>query len=255
MSSITRPLAQSDSQDHSYADTGKDILVSLDEAQHFTQWLYSEIKPFISGSILEIGSGLGTYSKKLLRDFPSERIVLSEIDQGYCHQLREQFSNNPHIAIQSIDIEKPIISQQINEQFDTVIALNVMEHIADDATAFNYVYDTLRPGGAFIVLVPAHNFLFNAIDASVGHFRRYNTKLMKQTISKTLFNIEKSFYFNFLSIVGWYVNGSVFKKKTINEGALGLFNVLVPIIKFCERIILRKKLGISLIVVLRKPLI
>lgn len=253
MTSNTTPLAQSDSSDHAYADTGKDILTSLDQASNFTEWLYSQIKPYIKGSILEIGSGLGTYSKKLIRDFPDERIVLSEIDQQYYHYLEQTFSNQ-HIAIKSIDLEKTIINQQINEQFETAIALNVMEHIADDVTAFNHVYEALKPGGVYIILVPAHTFLFNSIDQAVGHFRRYNTVLMKKTIAKTPFIIEKNFYFNFLSIFGWYLNGNIFKKKTINEGALGFFDKLVPIIKLGERILLQKKVGISLIVVLRKPL-
>jgi len=252
---LSQPLSQSNSPGHAYADTGKDILVSLDQAHNFTEWLYGEIKPFINGSMLEIGSGLGNYSEKLLRDFPNNHIVLSEIDQFYCQHLHQKFSDHKNLEIKSIDLENPIINNQIDESFDSAIALNVMEHIKDDVTAFKYVYDTLKPGGAFIVLVPAHNFLFNTIDQAVGHFRRYNTSLMKQAISKTSFIIEKSFYFNFLSIFGWFINGTIFKKNTINEGALGFFDALVPIIKICERVLLRKKLGISLIVVLRTPLV
>ncbi len=245
-------ISQTNSPDHAYADTGKEILQSLEEANHFTEWLFDEIKPYIKGLILEIGSGLGTYSKKLIRDFPESRLVLSEIDQDYCQALQTQF-RTVAVEIKSLDLEKPIHNAQIDERFETIISLNVMEHIEDDVAAFNHVYDALAPGGAYVVLVPAHNFLFNSLDRSVGHFCRYNKQVMAEKIAQTPFILETSFYFNFLSTLGWFVNGHIFKKTTLNETALGLFDSLVPLIRFFEGLLLRKKLGISLIAILRKP--
>ncbi|MBU4348148.1 class I SAM-dependent methyltransferase [Patescibacteria group bacterium] len=222
----------------------------LEKADNFTNWLYEEIKPFLKGNIFEVGSGHGTYSRKIIKDFPDSKIVLSDIEKNCINELEKIKKSN--VAVLQIDISRQEDFKKVDMPINSVFALNVLEHIEDDVQTMNNVYDALSPGGTFIILVPAHKFLFNCIDKSVGHYRRYVKKDISEKVFQTKFKIKTMFYFNFLSIFGWYLNGNILKKNVINGSAVGLLNKLVPCLRFFERYILRKNIGISLIVVLEK---
>lgn len=233
-----------------YSDKGDVNLEILSKANNFTRWMFDEIKPFLKGTILEFGSGRGTYSKMIVENFSSNKIILSDIDTKYVEKLKVQFPQ-PNISVLKIDLENKIDCDSVRG-VDAAFALNVMEHVENDVQAINNIYEMLNPGGRLILLVPAHMFLFNCIDITVDHYRRYNKKLMLDKVSQTKFKVKSLFYFNFLSILGWYWNGSVLKKEILNENALRFFNFLVPALKFIETYILRKKIGLSLVVVLEK---
>lgn len=227
-------------------------LITTSKADKFTDWMYSEIKPYLKGAILEIGSGFGTYSKKVADDFKSNKKVFSDVSPQYLDKLKEDFRSGSNIMVTHLDLNKKNNANINENSFDSIFSLNVLEHIENDIAALNYIYDLLKPKGTLIILVPAHKFLFNCIDKYTGHYRRYSKKELLEKISKTQFTIKKTFYFNFLSILGWYVHGNLCKKNIINEHAFGFFNRLVPVLQFIEKYILFKKIGISLIAVLEK---
>lgn len=235
-----------------YSKEGDKNLNTTDKANSFTDWMYSEIKPYLKGNILEIGSGIGTYSKKVINDFKKNKKVFTDIDLEYVSELKHIFKMDSTVTVSQLDLTSPDFSIFEKESFNSAFALNVLEHIKEDELALNNIYDLLKPKGYFIMLVPAHKFLYNCIDKDLGHFRRYSKKELIYKIANTKFKLEKIYYFNFLSILGWYVNGNIFKKSVVNEKAVNLLNKIVPILKFFEKYILLNKMGISLIVVLKK---
>ena len=235
-----------------YSQEGNQNLTAVDQAGNFTSWMYEQINPHLQGNILEIGSGLGTYSKKILRDFPRGKIFLSDVDPTYIETLKNNFGWEANVKVIGLDLENGSDFAAIDTPIDSAVALNVLEHIRDDVRALSHVHEVLRPGGRFVLLVPAHKFLYNRMDEAVGHFRRYTKKELIQKASDSGFTIRDLFYFNFASLFGWYVNGNILKKGTVAEGVLGFFDKMVPILRFCERKLLRKKMGISLIAVLEK---
>lgn len=236
-----------------YSDEGNEILAILHKATNFTEWMYEQIQPYLDGKILEIGSGRGSYSKKISRDFPNNRIILSDIDNAYVDRLNTLFPVQ-NISAQRVDFGNPAHFDALPTTVDSAFALNVLEHVKDDVQALKNIYSKLTPGGRVTLLVPCHKFLFNTLDESVGHYRRYTKKDMLEKVAKTSFEVEKLFYFNFPSIFGWYWNGNIQKKRVLNSNAVSLFNTLVPVFRLIEQYIFRKRLGISLIVVLRKPI-
>ena len=235
-----------------YSTKGDGNLNNVEKIDKFTNWVYSEIKPHLKGRILEIGSGIGTYSKKISNDFKPNGKVFTDIDLEYVSQLKSTFKSDSTVSIQQLDLTFPDFSIFEKNSFDSAFALNVLEHIEDDMSALNNVYHMLKHHGLFVLLVPAHKFLYNCIDRDIGHFRRYSEKEMLEKISRTKFKLRKLHYFNFLSILGWYIHGNILKKSLVDEKALGFLNKIVPFLKFLEKNILRKKIGISLIVVLEK---
>src|SRR4051812_5138725 len=105
---------------NTYSESGNTILERIEKATHFTDWVYDQIKPHLRGTILEIGSGSGTYSKKILKDFPENTIVLSDIDERYTQSLKKELANNHRdVAIYTLDLEKESDFKKTEASFDS----------------------------------------------------------------------------------------------------------------------------------------
>jgi SAM-dependent methyltransferase len=234
-----------------YSPDGDATLNALDGADRLTDWMFEQVRPWLGGSILEIGSGKGTYGRKVQRHFPSSRVVLSDLDPGYVSGLREAFAGSKVEALR-IDMEEPADFRQIGPPVDSAFALNVLEHTRDDGRALRNVYEVLRPGGRFVVLVPAHPFLYGAIDRSIGHTRRYTKRTLLAAVNKTDFKVRRTFYFNALSLVGWFVAGRILGKTSVSAGPVNAYIRLIPFMRFVEKRVLRQRVGMSLIAVLQK---
>ena len=137
------------------------------------------------------------------------------------------------------------------EQYDTVFALNVIEHIFDDTLALKNCHKLLKKGGQLIILVPSYQKLFNKFDEELGHYRRYNKESLSEIFIKNNYQIKHRQYFNFVGTFGWYITGSLLKKEAIPEGQMRLYNALVPIFKIIDKILFNKA-GLSVISVGKK---
>lgn len=239
--------------DLKYSDQhGYETLETISKADQFNKWMFDTIRPFIKGNILEIGSGIGNISAYLLKSF--ERVALSDFDETYCHALKQLFHKNKNLAgifcINLVDENFDDSFSHLFGSYDTVIALNVIEHIKDDDLAIRNCKKFLKPQGHLIVLVPAYNGLYNGFDESLGHFKRYSKIGLKKMISNKL-QIEQAQFFNFAGIFGWFISGTLLKKTVIPSSQMNLYNKLVPVFKLIDKFILNK-VGLSVIVVGKK---
>jgi SAM-dependent methyltransferase len=239
--------------------SGHENLEIVSQNNRFNNWIYDEILPGLKGDILEVGSGIGTFSEKIIRDFPLSHITLTDISLAYVKRLEKRFSksnnnndDNNNISICKLDLNCKEDYDKIGyERFDSIIAINVLEHVENDIYALQQLHKLLKNGGMLIILVPCHKFLYNIIDKKIGHLRRYSKKDLEFKITKTRFNVERMFYFNMLGIIGWYVNGNLAKSPKINRNASELFGRIVPLLKYAEKMT-AKKIGLSIICYLKK---
>ena len=222
---------------------GLETLNVIEKANKFNKWMYETIKPYSNGRILEIGCGIGNISEFFIRD--NFNIVLSDLRDNYIEIVKNKFSNEV-FKIDLVDVDFDTKHKDLIGTFDTVFALNVVEHIKDDHKAIENCKKLLKNQGHLIILVPAYQALFNNFDVELEHYRRYTQKSLKQLIKANQLNIIKTFSFNVIGILGWFVSGSILKKKTIPEGQMGLFNTLVPVFKLAD-ILTLKKIGLSVI--------
>lgn len=232
---------------------GQITLEVIAQAKRFNRWMYETIEPFCSGKILEIGSGIGNISEFFLHDGKS--IVLSDLRKNYLEYLEKKFSYYPNLAgIDQIDLVDPDIQARFSHgfgTFDTVYALNVVEHIEDDHLAIRNMASFLKDNGHMIILVPAYNFLYNRFDRTLGHYRRYSRKTLTSLLEKNRLKVIHSRYFNLAGTVGWYVSGKLQKNETIPGKQMKLYNRLVPLFRILDRIFLNAA-GLSVIAVARK---
>ncbi len=123
--------------------------------------------------------------------------------------------------------------------FDTVICLNVLEHIGDDRTALRYMYEALQPGGHLALFVPAGAYMFGTLDVALGHHRRYDLPNLRRRVSEAGFAIERLGYLNLAGIPGWWLNSRVLKRDLLPAGQLAWFNRLAPLFIRGERLLRR----------------
>ena len=135
---------------------------------------------------------------------------------------------------------------------DTVILMNVLEHIQDDKAVLAKLRQCLKPTGRIVVLVPAGQWAFGSTDERLGHYRRYSKKYSRKLIASLGMEIEKVRYYNFIGIGAWWWNAKFAKRQNQSNAQIKLFDkVLVPIISRFEKF-LSPPVGQSLLLVARK---
>jgi SAM-dependent methyltransferase len=135
---------------------------------------------------------------------------------------------------------------------DSVLCLNVLEHVPDDVQAMRNLHDSVRPGGKLVALVPAYPWLFNKMDTAVGHVKRYGKREFLANLREAGWTVERCFRFNAFGIPGWFVAGSILKRSTPGRDLTRLFDLLVPVFAFLERYVLLRRVGLSLVAVCRR---
>jgi SAM-dependent methyltransferase len=232
---------------------GEDTLNTIALANHLNSWMYNSIKPFCHGQILEIGSGVGNISEYFLNDNSS--ILLTDIREGYCESLREKFNGSKTLlGIETMNLVDEDFDKKFENyfgNFDSIFALNVVEHIFDDQLAISNCYKLLKPGGNLVILVPAYQWLYNNFDIQLEHYRRYTRKRLELLFMKSNFSICRSWYFNAAGITGWYVSGKLQHHKIIPVWQIRLFNKFVGVFKLFDKIIFNS-FGLSVITVGKK---
>jgi SAM-dependent methyltransferase len=227
---------------------GELTLKVISEATRFNRWMFENIVPYCSGNILEIGSGIGNISQYFLRE--GFQITLSDIRPQYCEELKTRFGNNNNaLAILNIDLVDENFSAKyelLRNSFDTVFALNVIEHIGDDSLAVANCGRLLKTGGRLVILVPAYRFLFNRFDKNLGHFRRYTTGTLDALLKRNAMRIVHHRYFNSAGIPGWYLSGKIMKNRTIPAGQMKFYDSMVPLFKLLDRAFFHR-IGLSVI--------
>jgi 2-polyprenyl-3-methyl-5-hydroxy-6-metoxy-1,4-benzoquinol methylase len=228
----------------------------ISENSRFNDWMYKHIKVGLKekmGNILEVGSGLGTISEKIIRDMgPSAHLTLTDVSITYVQILKKKYSSFKNVSVSTMDLNTREDYSKIGyERYDSIVAINVLEHVRDDLLALHEIYKMLKKGGVLIILVPSHKFLYNVIDKKIGHFRRYTKKDLCSKINETNFTIMHMQYFNTVGVLGWYFNGNVLKNAGIGRTASRWFDRLVPILDYLDRMTFNRT-GLSLICHLEK---
>lgn len=234
--------------------TGLQTLERLAAATRFNRWMFETIRPYCKGHVFEVGSGIGNISRLFLEE--GFQLTASDLRLEYIAYLKQQLGHHSNLKdVCSVDLVLPDFTQtypQLIGQFDTVVALNVVEHIEDHQKALENCYQMLKPGGHAVILVPAFQALYNVFDEELGHFRRYTKKTLTAVEEKAGFKVIHKQYFNTTGMLGWFLNGRVRKKRLIPAGQLQAFDKLMPIVKLVDVVTFRIA-GLSVIAVGRKP--
>ena len=206
---------------------GSHILARLSRAPRFNAWLADTIKPYCGDRVLEIGSGVGNIAKKLM---PRSHYVASDINPLYLQTLSNLGADRPYMKVAFCDVTD-VKSFPDNEQFDTVISLNVIEHIDDDRAALNNIKSRLASKGRAIVLVPQGPRNFGTLDEVLGHRRRYTRESLTKLASDCGFEVREILEFNRIGSAAWYLNGKLLRRRSFGLGQIWSLNMLTPLMR------------------------
>jgi SAM-dependent methyltransferase len=222
----------------------------LAEARRLQAWMFSVLAPSGPGPMLEIGAGIGTFSRLLLEAGASP-LLLVEPEPACVDELRREFASDQRVIVaQELLPGSPALRERPSS-FSYALCQNVLEHIDDDVAALAAVVDALEPGGELAVLVPAHPFLFGRLDRRFGHFRRYTRPAVRELIRDAGAELTSLRSFNALGVPGWWIAGRT-ELLDISEGSLRAYELLVRFWRPLEDR-LRPPLGLSLVARARKP--
>jgi SAM-dependent methyltransferase len=215
-------------------------------APAFNRWMFDRLARWVGQRVLEVGSGIGNMSRFFA---DRERVVLTDTEPWYREQLRQRFNGRRNIAV--LDMVLPQETQALSgETFDTIVCLNVLEHVEDDRGSLAAMRGLLKPGGRLVLLVPALPLLYGSLDRALGHFRRYTPRQLRERYRDAGLEVEHMEYFNLAGLPGWWFTSRVLKLDLIPAGALRWYDRLVPLFRL-ERL-LPWRVGQSLIAIGRR---
>ncbi len=218
-------------------------------ARNYNAWLGRRFAEHAGRRVLEIGAGLGTITAHLAEG--RERVVALEADAPSVQKLRNRFRGSPVVEPWLSNVEGADEAHLKAQHFDTIVLSNVLEHIADDFDAVAKFGRLLEPGGVLLVLVPALPSLFGALDEAVGHHRRYTPDGLRSVIEANGFLIEKLEWMNLAGIPGWFVNGRLFRRRSLPPLQLRLYDRVAPLLAAAESKV-SLPVGMSLFCVARR---
>ncbi len=219
---------------------------ALREALNYRGAVVREFAPHLRGRVLEVGAGIGQFTA-LLRQSPGvERLVAIEPERRFCEQLRQSC---PGLEV----IEGTIDFVDTAVEWDAVVCINVLEHIAEDERELSTYARALKPRrGVLCLFVPAGPGIYAPIDREVGHKRRYVRAELRGKLERARFQVLRLDYFNSVGYVLWWLNFRVLRQRHFNPRSVRLFDRLIlPSVHAFESRVQRPPFGQSLIATAR----
>jgi glycosyltransferase involved in cell wall biosynthesis len=226
---------------------GSQILGRLNRAPRFTKWMADVIRPYVGERVLEIGAGTGNLT---LQFTPRKLYWATDINPLYLTYLENIGRNRPYLHVGYIDAQAAD-SYPREQKFETVICLNVVEHLVDDLGALQNIHEVLDDGGRALVLVPCGPWLFGTLDDVLGHQRRYTQDQLKDVAGRAGFHVDSMLEFNRVGIIAWWLNGKLLRRRTFGFWQIKVLNLLTPLFRVLDKFLPLPPL--SLIAILRKP--
>ena len=207
-------------------------------AKNWKEYWASEIRPCLRGDVLEVGAGIGSSTEVLWNDRLTSWTCL-EPDPALAERLRSRFLARPDLAACKV-IVGTVEAIRSSGQFDSILYIDVLEHIADDHAELARASCILRNGGRIAVLAPAHQWLYAPFDRTIGHVRRYN-KVALSACSPGDCRLERLVYLDSAGMLASLGNRLLLRQAepTLNQ-ILFWDRFLVPLSRFTDRVTLHE---------------
>jgi len=225
-------------------------LRQMQKAVNYRDWQFRMVEPFLGKRVLEVGGGIGNFTPQLASD---GRNVTSLEPNEFCHdQLVEKTRDNPDITVLRATVETLDSVLTRDERFDSVVMMNVLEHIKDDRAVLMELKRRLAPGGRIVVLVPAGPWAFGRTDERLGHYRRYAKGYSRELSKAAGLTVEFMRYYNFIGIWAWWWNAKMGKLEGQSDAQIRVFDHwIVPLLSRIERFI-SPPVGQSILIVTKE---
>jgi SAM-dependent methyltransferase len=182
----------------------------MTQATNYNKWIFNRISPYLGKRILEIGCGIGNITSLLLKNERVELVVGVDNSSECLDIINTKLNKYKRFKGFWGDISSEEIFSLEKHNFDTIVCINVLEHVKNDLKALENM--ALFNNCTLILLVPALQSLYGTIDAVDGHFRRYEKESLEEKLTQAGWEIHKRFYLNLLGIPIWFLHGKILRK-------------------------------------------
>lgn len=228
---------------------GRD-LEAMSSAVRYHRDILRIFSPYLGDRILEVGAGSGNISELILERQPSHLYALEPSD-GMYELLRERLRGSLNATVHH-SLLSDFLEAKNTAGVDSVVSVNVLEHVQDDVGELARMRTALRPGGYLCLWVPALPALTSRFDRSLGHFRRYRKRDVLQKLERTGFVPVRLAYRDIIGMLAWFVVCRLLRQE-LSPGKVGLYDRLVmPVTGVCGRW-LNPPLGKNLMAIARRP--
>lgn len=213
---------------------GKELEL-FEKAHHWKSYYGKIIKPYLIGDVLEVGAGIGGTTTALC-DGSQKSWTCLEPDSQLASSIQTKIEQKLLPAYCTV---KSIYSNDLDASalYDAILYMDVIEHIEHDDQELQVAYRHVKPGGALIILVPAHQFLYTPFDRKIGHFRRYSKKRLQQAIPKEL-KTEKLLYLDSVGLSASFANKLLLKSAMPSEKQIKVWDsYMVPVSRVVDKLL------------------
>ena len=217
------------------SDIGAITLRRMATLNPYNKWLHERFESALGDRILEVGAGVGNQTRFFVGD--RSLVVASDIEPHYLRELTARFGDrqNVHISSYRFPLSRVATEELRDFGIDTIVCLNVLEHIEDDEATLRDFAAVLPQGGRLVLLVPALKALYGTLDQHLSHYRRYSQQELRGRLTAAGFDVDTLRYLNRPAVPGWWLNSRVLKRRVMPRGQLAVFKWLMPLLKLEER--------------------
>lgn len=223
---------------------GEQTLEAMNFAKWYNHWLYEKFKHLSKGDVLDVGTGIGNFTKII----KAKQVYGIDPNEKYIKGLKKKFKGKVKVGYGDIEKGKYFFK---NKKFDLLICLNVLEHIKNDHKALLNMSRLVKKGGSLVMLVPAHKKLMSNADVNLGHFRRYQRSGLTIKLNEAGFQNVNARYLNWWGAVGWYIFVTLTGIDVIPKDKVGVFDKLGKLFLWPEKFI-NPPFGLSVFAVAKK---
>lgn len=231
-------------------DVGAITLRRMASLAPYNRWLHERFEHFLGSRILEVGSGVGNQTRFFADE--REKIVASDIEPHYVRELAGRFGERPNVRVASyrFPLSDQARQELLADQINTIVCMNVLEHIEDDRSTLRDFASVVPSGGHLVLLVPAMTALYGTLDKHLGHFRRYEKDELANAVTSAGFEIQTIRFLNRPAVFGWWLTSRVLKRRVMPKGQLRAFRWVMPLLRLEEKS--EPGFGLSLLVLARR---
>lgn len=225
-------------------DHGLDVLA--ENAPNYLRWIADTIEPYLGNKVLDLGAGIGSVTAHYV---PGREVVACDRSSTCVDAMRHRFRDAPNVTVIQGDLTE---LSDLGARFESVVMLNVLEHIEDDVGVLASLQALLEPAGRIIIYVPALNALYGKMDRKLGHYRRYSKWRFNEIARDAGLEIVTLSYMNALAIPGWLAFSRSDTDRTYGPSLAAWDRTGVRLSRAIEGRI-RAPVGLNLLAVLSSP--
>lgn len=230
---------------------GRDLEVLADCPRYY-RWIADALIPYVQGRAIEYGPGRGTISELILQYVM--QLALVEPSPNLAQELEAQYGEDEKVKVHCETLEAHTVNQA-DASVNTIIMVNVLEHVKDDAGTLQELRRIIAPGGHLLLFVPALQWLMSDLDRMHGHYRRYHREPLEKMCRDAGFEVLTTRYWDIPGVFAWGLINTIGGSVHFNPRMVAIYDrFIVPIARSIESVV-SPPIGKNLLLIARRPLI